>query len=354
MRRRPGIAIPIVLALIVLLTVLATAALTVAGVERRVTGSAAFQAEAYALARDGLERFLVRRQALGFTSVPPAAVESTRIALTNGYADVILTRLRDARGLEPALYVVRSRGARTDHSAPPVPIAYRTIAQYARWQDPGMQVLSAWTSLGGIRWRNAGGALSGFDACGAAAPVAGTAVPVPPGFSQGRGGPVPAGLPPVRDLGPPGSAPDSIRIDWARLRAGGLVPDEIDLPGTPWPSGAQWNDPDFWPVIVVQGNLVLPSDGRGLLVVTGSLTVPGGRWWRGVVLVGGRVDEQGGNRVEGALVSGLNRTLGGPALLPDSARGAPRVEYHSCNVARALGAFTGLSALQNTLVDNIP
>ncbi|HEX9564410.1 MAG TPA: hypothetical protein VF981_10585 [Gemmatimonadaceae bacterium] len=351
---RSGFAIPLVLVVIVLLTVLAAATLTVAGVERRVTGSAALQADAWTMAHDGLEVFLATRSALGFTSVPPAAVESTRIRLADGYADVVLTRLRDAQGLEPALYVVKSRGARTDRSTPPVPIAFRTIAQYARWQDPAMQVLSAWTSLGGIRWRNPGGALSGFDACGSAIAVAGTAVPASPGFSQGSGGPVPTGAPDVLDLGPTASAPDSVRIDWARLRAGGFVSGEIDIPPNPWPAGGQWSDPNFWPVIVVQGSLVLPGDGRGLLVVTGDLTMTGGRWWRGVILVGGRVDEHGGNRVNGAMVSGLDRKLGGPALAPDSARGAPRIEYNSCNVMMALAPFRGLAALQNTTVDNIP
>jgi hypothetical protein len=88
--------------------------------------------------------------------------------------------------------------------------------------------------------------------------------------------------------------------------------------------------------------------------VAGDLTIPGGRWWRGVILVGGRVDEHGGSRVSGAILSGLDRTLGGPVLAPDSTRGSPRIEYDSCDVARALSPFTGLSALDNTLVDNIP
>lgn len=351
---RRGIAVPLALVLIVLLTVLAAGALTVTAVERRVLGSATLQSDAYAIARDGLDHFLARRTRLGFTSVPPAAVESTRIAADNGYADVILRRLRTAQGLEPALYVVTSRGARTDGSTPPVPIAYRTVAQYARWQDPSMQILSSWTSLGGIRWRTGAGELSGFDGCGAAAAVAGTAVPVPPGYAQGRGGFVPNGAPPVRDLGAPATAVDSVRLDWARLRAGGIVSGEIAIPGTPWPSGSQWNDANFWPVIVVRGNLTLPSDGRGLLVVTGDLRLPGGRDWSGVILVGDRIEEHAGNRVNGAMLSGLDRTLGAPAGIPDSVRAALRVQYNSCFVKRALSPFSGLAAMGNTMVDNIP
>jgi hypothetical protein len=338
----------------VLLTIIAAAALTVTAVERRVLTSATLQSDAYAVARTGLDRFLATRTQLGFTSVPPAAVESTRVQLTDGYADVVLRRLRPAQGSEAALYVITSRGARTDGSQPPAPIAWRTVAQYARWQDPAMQVLSAWTSLAGIGWRSSGGEISGADACGAAGSVAGTALPVPPGFSQGRGGSVPNGVPAVRNLGAAASAPDSVQVDWGRLLTGGLVPGEVTIPGSAWPTSADWVNANFWPVIIVTGNLMLPGDGRGLLVVSGNLNLPGGRTWDGIVLVGGRVDEHGGNRVNGAMVSGLNRKLGAPPTFPDSARGAPRIVYDSCLVQRALASFSGLSAFGNTTVDNVP
>jgi hypothetical protein len=346
--------VPLVLGLVVLLTIVAVAALTVAAVERRTVTSANLQSDAYTIARTGLDRFVATRQQLGFTSVPPAVVESARVQLAEGYADVVLRRLRAAQGIEPALYVITSRGARTDRSSPPSPVAWRTVAQYARWQDPGWQVLAAWTSLGGIGWRTAGGALSGFDACGAATDVAGTAVPSPPGYGQGRGGSVPNGSPAIRNLGSAALAPDSVLVDWGRLRAGGLVPGEIGIPGSPWPSGTAWNDPNFWPIIVVTGNFVLPSSGRGFLVVTGDLDMPSGRSWDGVILVGGRVDERSGSRLDGAMVSGLNRKLGAPLTFPDSARGAPRITYHSCNIRRALAPFSGLAVFRNAIADNVP
>jgi hypothetical protein len=339
--------------LIVMLTVLAAAALTVSGVERRALGVAAAQTDAYGLARAGLDRFLVDRPRLGFTAAPPAATESTRIALAGGYADVVLRQLRRPSGLEPALYVVRSRGVRTDGSQPPRPIAERSVAQYARWQDASMQVLAGWTSLRGIAWRHAaGGVVSGVDACGAAGAVGGVAVPTVPGFSQLMGPPVPDGSPDILDLGPAVSAPDSVRIDWGRLLNGGVPDGSLDLPADPWPGAGQWSDPQFWPVIVVRGNLTLPSDGRGLLAVTGDLTLPGGRWWQGVMLVGGSVLERAGNRVHGAMVSGLNLKLGGAPVPIDSVRGSFRVLFHSCNVARALAPFRGLSAYRNATVDN--
>ena len=350
--RRRGMAIPIVLAMIVVLSIMTAAAMTVVGLERRTVTASALQSDAYALARTGLDQFVFTRTSLGFTSIPPAAVESTRINLTSGYADVVLTRVRTAQALEPALYVIRSRGFRTDGSRPPQAIAMRTVAQVARWQDASMQVLGSWSSLRGIAWRNAAGELNGNDACGGAPPVAGVTVPTASGYSQQSGPPVPNGAPNTLYLG--SAAPDSIKIDWTQLRAGSVVPGEVDIPPASWPGPAQWADPNYWPVIVVQGDLALPTDGRGLLVVTGNLTMTGGRWWRGVVLVGGRVSERGGNRISGAMVSGLDLKIGGGALPADTVQGSFRVQYDSCMVSRALTAFRGLVPYQNATVDNIP
>lgn len=341
-----------VLFVIVLLTVLAAALLTISASERRVTTAAGLQSDAYTIARGGLDQFLVQRAQLGFTGAPPAPSESARIAFPDGYADVVLTELRAESAGEPALYVLRSRGVRLDRSSARRPLAERTVAQYARWQYAAMQVLAAWTSLQGITWRNSAGGLEGADACAATADVAGVAVPDSPGFQQGSGQPVPNGSPAQLLLGSAASAPDSVVIDWARISRGGLVAGEIDIPGNPWPAAKDWTNPDFWPVIVVQGDLTLPGDGRGLLAVTGNLRLTGGRAWSGVVLVGGAIYEQGGTRIAGAIVSGLNRKLGVPPPSVDSVRGAMTVRYHSCNVALALDAFRGLSAYHNATVDH--
>lgn len=355
-RRRSGhgFALPLVLFVIALATVLGAALLTMSAAEQRIVSATALQSDAYTIARGGIERFLVERIRLGFTRVPPAPVESTRLTFPDGYADVVLTELRAEQGTEPALYVLRSRGMRLDRGSPRRPLAERTIAQYARWQNATMQVRAAWASLQGIAWRNSAGALEGSDACGAAATVAGVAVPDAPGFQQGPGKVVPNGAPNQLLLGPPLLAPDSIAVNWARIRAGGLVAGEVAIPGSAWPTAASWNDPNFWPVVVVQGNFTLPTDGRGLLVVTGNLRLSGGRGWDGVVLVGGTVIEQGGNRVFGTLLSGLDRKLGVPAAAMDTVQGAMTVRYHSCHIKRALDAFRGLSAYRNATVDHWP
>src|SRR4029077_11875580 len=95
-------------------TVLAAASFTMLGSERRVADNNDAQLDAYTLARRGLERFVVSRASLGFTSEPPAAVESTTIAIPGGYAEVVLRQVKQQSGTAvPPVYVIRSRGVKT-------------------------------------------------------------------------------------------------------------------------------------------------------------------------------------------------------------------------------------------------
>ncbi len=81
-----------------------------------------------------------------------------------------------------------------------------------------MQTLSAWTSLTGLSKKGGSGTISGVDACGAAAPVAGVAV-ASPGYSQNGGSSVPSGSPNIANLGTPAQAAAAIKIDWAGITA---------------------------------------------------------------------------------------------------------------------------------------
>ncbi|MCC6930286.1 MAG: hypothetical protein IT359_14970 [Gemmatimonadaceae bacterium] len=339
------------LMLIALLSVMAAGAITLVGTERRVVGNDAMATRAYALARGGLDRFLASRDSLGFTAVPPAPVESVRVAMNGGYADVIMERVRDEAGIStPAMYVVRSRGVLLDRAVRPRPVAERTLAQYARWQRAGMPVLAAHASLGGVDNQGSAGTLSGFDACGAAAAVAGVAVPTTPGYVQPHGAPFASGSPNLLDLGSAASAASAITIDWGGIVAKGIGAANVTLPGGAWPPSAQWGDATFWPVIVVRGDFVLPTDGRGLLVVTGTLTFPPLRQWDGVVLVGGAMVVPADATVNGAVVTGLNATIGG-AVGVDQIAGRYVAQYNSCDVAHALSVFNGLTPLRNASID---
>jgi Tfp pilus assembly protein PilX len=353
--RRRGIALPAVLFMITLLTILGAAAITITGTERRVSGNSGLETQAYAIARTGLERFLLDRERMGFTSDPPAQSESTRVVVRDGYADVVLTRIRAEVGLtRPGIYVVRSRGVRTDRSSQRHPLAERTIAQYARWQQPGMQVLAAWTSMRGIYNTGPVGELNGIDACGAMPAVAGVAVPSVPGYVQQVGALIPSGTPNVLDLGDLLATSNAITIDWGSVVDGGVSGTTVELPRDVWPSPSQWSDPGFWPIVYVRGNFALPSDGRGLLIVTGNLTINGTRWWDGIVLVGGNVVANGSSTINGATVTGLNAKSGAGSTPADTAHGPLTMRFHSCNIARALAPFRGLSPYRNTTIDNWP
>jgi hypothetical protein len=162
-------------------------------------------------------------------------------------------------------------------------------------------------------------------------------------------------VPDTLNLGTVSTAANSVSVDWASIALSGFPAANVHYPSDPWPTPAQWSNPTFWPVVLVQGDFSLPNDGRGLLAVTGNLTFAGSHSWDGIVLVGGAVKANGSGTVRGSIISGLNAKLsaGGPAI-PDSVHGNFSVSYHSCDVTNALGAFTGLTAYQNATVDNWP
>jgi hypothetical protein len=265
--------------------------------------------------------------------------------------DVVLEELRpELSPVTPALFVLRARGVRTDASRRP--IAERVVAQYARWQQPNMQVLAAWTSLRGAVVSGPSGSLNGLDACGAAASVAGVAVPTAPGYTQTAGASLPVGSPNVLALGTPAQTTTAVTIDWPSVVASRFAGTALAVPEAAWPSPTQWGDTRYWPVIVASGDLVLPTDGRGTLVVTGDLSVSGARRWNGVVLVGGRLHVDGGLDVQGAMVTGLAAKFGGPPGPADDVNGTIRAQFSSCDVASALAPFRGLSPLRNATIDS--
>lgn len=343
-----GSAMVMALLAIALLGVGLFAALMVLSSERREITNQRSQVDAFTIAESGLEQFLVNRAALGFTASPAAAWESTRVAVTGGYADVVLQRIRPATGSLAAMYVLRSHGVATDASLTGTPLAERTVAQYATWQPSSMRTLSAFTSLTGIVKAGATGTLSGVDECATSASVGGVAVATPPGYTQSTGTSVPAGTPNIRNLG--ATAADSVNIDWSGIVNGTAITPDITIPPGAWPSFA---DASYWPVIEVVGDYTVTGlTGRGVLIVTGSLTINGSRTWSGVILVGNAFSSSGnGTTISGALLSGLNVKLGQSPVASDIS-GTKTIRYNSCNVASALAAFGGLSAYANAWIDN--
>ena len=346
---RRGLALPMVIFAIVLLVGLIAAGFLVMGSERRASDTRDAEVRAAALAQAGLEEFNTERSTtFGFTVSPPAAYESTRVNLAGGYADVILQQVVPAIGANQAVYVIRSTGVSTRGTLSGVPQAQRTVARYARWQVGSMNVISGWTSLSGILKSGGSGTMSGTDRCGAKAPVAGIGVPTVPGYSQNGGSSVPSGSPPILDLGTQSQANAAAGIDWDAIVNGGSIPPSVTIPGDPWPSFPA----GYWPVIRVDGNLSLPGDGRGILIVTGNLTMGGSVRWDGIMLVGGAINSNGNNTVAGAAISGLNALLGLPVPPSDIGSGTKTFQYDSCSIDSALTNMTGLTAVPNAWADN--
>ena len=359
-----GFALPMAILVVALLTISATAAFVIASSEERETANTRDQVDAFTLAQSGLERFLLARRSLGFTSTPPTPFERARIDLPGGYADVTSERVRPSVAGSPVLYVIRSLGVRTDPSLPGTPFAEHTVALYARWQGGSLALRSAFTSLTGFEKNGASGTITGIDQCGGQSNVAGVGVPTPPGYIQNGGGtPVPTGTPPIEDMGGYQQAADETFINWQGIVNGTALTPDVRIPPDAFPSATAFANPAYWPVIMVDNvngpAFPLPRDGQGTLIVTGHLIMNGSRNWSGIILVGGTSTGNGNNGISGAAVTGLNTKLGPNAAAIAASigtntvgNGTKRIFYNSCNIATALAGFGGLAPYPNTWSDS--
>lgn len=326
--------------------------------ERRITSDAKAEMDAFTVAQSGLARFFS-----GLASgVRPVDATFNYNDLPNGTARVDVRQLRDTTSGTPqlpAVYVVTSRGTNTaaKRYGATVPAAQRSVATYAIWTPASFDLNSALTSLGAINKNGGAGEMSGIDACGVMPNIPGVAVPGVGGVPQYTGptGPI-DGSPdnvPVQ-LGTPGAAgtaKDQVGIDWAGITQSpisSILPHNFLYPA--WPTAAQMNN---WPVIRVNGDLSLPSDGKGILVVTGNMTLSGSANWDGLILVGGTVTSNGNNHTKGAVIAGLNVKLG-QVVGTSQLNGNKTYEYDSCALTRALGAIGSLQRVRNGWVDTWP
>jgi hypothetical protein len=222
------------------------------------------------------------------------------------------------------------------------------VATYALWVPAPFDLNAGFTSVSGITKNGGSGALSGVDNCGAAPAIPGVAVPNGTytgdvSIIDGNPDNTPVG---IGTGGPAGTAKDEVSIDWAAITAGTKLPPAFVYPA--WPTAAQMAN---WPITKVNGDLTLPSDGKGILIVTGNLTVSGGLQWEGLVLVGGTITSNGNNTVYGATVSGLNVKLGVAVPASTIANGNKLYQYDSCALSRALGKIGSIQRVRNGWTD---
>jgi hypothetical protein len=228
-----------------------------------------------------------------------------------------------------------------------------TVAQGLSSDDSApLDLDAAFTSLSGIDKNGNSGALDGNDHCtapgGSMPPIPGVAVPN--GTYTGHTNPIngnpdnaPVGL---GSPGPAGTAKDEVDIDWAGITAGTVLPPDFVHPT--WPTTGQF---DNWQVVKANGDLSLPSDGKGILIVTGNLTLSGSQRWDGLVFVGGTITSNGNNAIYGAVITGLNVKLGINVPQQAIANGNKTFQFDSCNLTRALGHIGSLQRVRNGWVD---
>jgi hypothetical protein len=340
-KNRAGFAMPLVVFVLIVITVGVATSFTRVQSDIRGTQDREADAQAYTYAQSGLERFSVERRSLGFTSTPPAVVESVRITLPHGHVDVVARRVKPKTDSTMAVYLLKAKSSYQAGSMAWMPRSEYVVTQYAHFREGKMKVLSAWTSLSGLQKNGGAGTIDGNDNCGVEPPVAGVAVPDVPGYTQSGGASVPTGSPPIDSLGTQSQANAAVGIDWAAIISGTAFMPDYTIPPQTYPAGTYGSA--NWPVILanvgLNGTFTLPADGQGTLIVTGNFIINGSEKWRGVILVGGTIYANGNNNVQGAVISGLNETLGINVAQSDVGNGTKTYLYDSCAIANALNRF---------------
>lgn len=358
---RQGFALPMAILLIGLMTAGVLAAFARTGAEVQIVDNQTAETRAYANAERGLAQFLTLPK-------PPqdsvTSVTYTYPALQGG-ADVKATLMRKrAFPKDTAIYLVQSTGRVFARSGRP--LGERTVAQFAMAVGTDMQVISSWTSLNALNKSGASGVISGYDAClGPSLP----GVMTPTGGLSGNLTAI-QGTPAYDVLGStPAELDAAVDIDWHAVTdtaSPAIAPDHLVCTPTTYgyenaswggtPCGSWPSDFTNWPVILVNGSLKpnLPSNGRGVLIVTGDLDIGGNQYWDGIILVGGKIHDKGNGGITGAVVSGLNVLKGDVVAMSvvDDASGTKDYIYDSCTVANALANVGRLVAMSNAWVDN--
>ncbi|HEX9631527.1 MAG TPA: hypothetical protein VGA02_03600 [Gemmatimonadales bacterium] len=348
---RRGFALPAVILLVALLTVLLTSGLTRARVEHQLAEASDETAAALAIAQSGLQTYF------GTVVTLPADGDSTRINVTGGFANVITHLVRrPADTTQRILYLVRSTGIVINPGVGPTPQAQRTVAQFAEWEYGYILRRGVLTAANGQRHLNNNSdparlEVNGNDQCGVDAPIPGIrtpdlawAGPADPDTSiVGAPGIIVAGTGPT-------TAAETL-IDWAGALGGSLTPDYSSFQ----------NGSTAYSIQRIAGALTLSgtNSGTGLLVVGDSLVVRGASFtFDGIVLVGGRIlFEADYQRINGLVVTGLNEQLGvDPARThtggaPPQNRRDVYLYYDACKVDSALAAVSGLAPVRNAWLD---
>lgn len=348
-RSDAGFALPLVLFLISVLTLMLTAAFAKLEGDRRLAYSSGATVSALAIAKSGLNSYLSTRVAR-----PPNG-DSLRINVTGGFADVVAYEVRKPLDtLANWLFIVRSTGYVIEPTQGADPQAVRTIAEYAQWQTGRMDIRGAFTAANGLKKvKGTTVDMRGADqsTCGA---------PTVPGVRVPQGGdPGSTGINPPPSVGGTGrEVALETNIDWVALFGGGFTPNYA-LAGPTVRMDGTYSSQLITGNATLGGGLV--TTGTGLLIVTGDLTIQSSfstptTSWYGVILVGGVIDFKATTtRIYGMAVSGLDKQLPEGAVPPENFGGSNltvNIWHNSCFIQQSLQRLTGFAPIANGWVDN--
>ena len=375
---RRGFILATSLLVLTLLTVMLTAAFILVSAEFRTTDNAASSSRALALAEAGLESYLAAPLTITATSTS----DSTRITFSAGYADVVGTRIRAPSGGLPGVWIMRSTGFPNDPLLSGTPASRRTIARVSQFFPGTLPIRAAMVAINGVTmigstgpgWVNpiSGADIGGsqgtcVDPGGAAADSVGLSTSGYGGGAPWPGGEGSNGLETFAGWSP---LYDSTHIDWP------LVSDPFSLAFTPDWMGSQTTPGTpytilqpyaggAYPVGLVRGDALIPASNqspwesaagiRGVLVVTGDLTIADRGHWDGIILVGGQLLTNAAYVIHGAIITGLNKANGATIAPNNVARtsviSTHTIRWYYCYTKLAADALSGMVPMRRVWTD---
>lgn len=338
--RRGGFALALVLILLFAIGVIGTVGFQVVQVESNLSNQAREMNLALSVAEAGLKRFLGEHR-----GHPPG---TTIYGINGGQAVVVARKLSEVLD-EEDLYLVSSTGTYADPLYSDAP-ATRTVHQHAILKILPIGRLAALTDADTARLRiERNGIVDGRDAASLGActgsGLTDLAGVVTAGWTELRGGSALYGNPPADTLASRQAVIDSLRARWDILTDPTYA---VDLESTgSWTTYMSGLPSDSFPVVRVNGGLAAGASeaGRGVLIVTDSISLVDGFAWNGIILAG-RLGRAEGNdprfTVLGLMASGFS------SLRHEDVFREGLLQYHSCYALAAGRALAHFEPVENT------
>ncbi|MEN8143858.1 MAG: PilX N-terminal domain-containing pilus assembly protein [Gemmatimonadota bacterium] len=343
--RQGGFTLLVVLIGLVGLAAVATVGVIVSDTDNKMSQNEHSYQSAFYAADAGLTDFLVANDT--------AVSASGSYSYSYGTAAVSATSLMDVNDLA-RLYRVTSVGT---YTAPDGSTSTRTLSRIVMFHAGGNNLVAvpgAVTALAGFGTLQGGAdsaSLTGVNSadsmtCSTSdADIAGVSVPDSM-YTQNTPDTIPTGDPPVDDTYETGEElGEDLNLDWAGIQAGTVTPFDhtVNVVKSGWPDFSGYGPTD-WPVTFVdltsaqasKRKLGTNESGRGLMIVTGDITVNADFQWDGVIMVGGSIDVSGQPVINGVMLTGLDILTGDTTVVASSlGNGQPEINFNSCYAQQA-------------------